>query len=1053
MPKGPPVTLRSAAKCPPAVSCKQTPMPVWLSSWLTSGTKAHLSFLAEISLSWPSFERPAWLLLIPPLIVASWWIARRSLAGWNLNRQTFHLVIRCLVITLLCATLAEPHARREAKDVAVVAVLDVSDSVPADQRHLADAFLTSSLSSRSPQDRFGLVTVARDAIVQSLPISSAPRAEVGATGQSDSSRLQKGIDLARTLLPADAAGRLLLLSDGNETTGSLATAARSLVAAGVPIDIATFQYDRSAAVRLNEVVVPSWVRDGDLVNARLVFDSGTTSRGRLSVLLNGEPVDLDPDSPLHSAEITLPPGKQVYSLPLQLPSGPFHRIEAVFEPENRAASIPQLLRAESVVFTSDRGRVLFLTENTQAAAPLIDAISSDNITVETREASTAPHTLAEWSGYDMVVLFDQPAYNFSQAQQEIMARYVHDTGGGLIVIGGPESLGAGGWIGSPLANALPVLLDPPQKRQMPLGALALVIDASGSMGAHVSGTGINQQQIANEAAILGVRALSRLDHVAILAFSDGTQTIVPLTPVADPERIARRIRSIGPMGGTNLFPAVDAAAAELAKSPAGVKHIVVLTDGQTYGDGNSANDIGAQLRRRGITLSTVAIGDQSNDPLLVHLARAAGGRYYNVTSQDSRSVLPQIFMKEAQTVRRTLIWEGAPFVPRIDLSATSMLGISGPLPGISGYVVTADRGGFASVPIRGPQNDPILAQWQHGLGRVTVYTSDAATRWNSAWAAWPTLAPFWTQQAKWAMRPTGDALARVSVDTSSDLARVSLDLFDAAGERLNFAAVRARVVQPPGADAESLSASDVTFRQTAPGRYEARVESSAIGTHLLTIQYAASASGGEQVTGGLRAAITRRSGDEFRSLTPATQLLTDLARQTNGRIHSLDPTGTDLWIRDSLTMPVISRSIWLLFALAAVACFLFDVAARRIMVDLDRIRTQVQALFGRRAVVGSGTLDGLAVAKARSGASIASTSDSHSRSQRSQPRPHTFDHSSLESTSSPGSAGPAPFSAPPKQKPTPTPGAAPPSDDLSPMARLRAAKARSLTQDKDNDDS
>jgi hypothetical protein len=48
-------------------------------------------------------------------------------------------------------------------------------------------------------------------------------------------------------------------------------------------------------------------------------------------------------------------------------------------------------------------------------------------------------------------------------------------GGGLVMVGGPESFGAGGWIGSPLEDALPVRLDPPQKRQMPRGALALVI--------------------------------------------------------------------------------------------------------------------------------------------------------------------------------------------------------------------------------------------------------------------------------------------------------------------------------------------------------------------------------------------------------------------------------------------------------------------------------------------------------------------------------------------------------------------------------------------------
>jgi uncharacterized membrane protein len=992
-----------------------------------AGPSGHQSDAAII---WPTFDRPAWLLLIPPLCLAAWWIARSSLAGWTASRQLLHLAIRCLVLALLCVALAEPRARWKGDDVAVIAVLDVSDSVPADQQRLGVQFLRASLDKRPPQGRLGVVTAARDPFVQTLPTAGLPRLDIGDFGPTDASDLRRAVDLARAVVPADAAGRVLLISDGNPTSAPLTDIAGSLAAAGVPIDVAAVGYDRSALVRIDDIAVPAWVRDGDTIACRIVMHAGRPASGRLTLLLNGEPVDLDPDSPSLAARVDLPPGPTVLSQSIRLPSGPVHRIAAVFEPDDPAASIPQLLRAEGVTFTSDQGRVLILAEDPPQAAPLLAALTADNIKADLRPAADAPRTLAEWSGFDAVVLFNQPASNFSQAQQHSMVRFVHDAGGGLLVIGGPDSYGAGGWIGSPLAAAMPVLLDPPQKRQMPMGALAIIIDRSGSMGAPVGTSGLTQQQIANEAAILGVRALASLDQVAVIAFDDQAQTVVPLTRVRDPQDIARRIRAIGPGGGTNLFPALDAAAAELAKSPAGVKHVIVLTDGQTVGDPQQGLARAAELHRRGITLSAVAIGDQSNDPLLAGLARTAAGRLYNVNSAAANALLPQIFIKEAQTVRRTLIWEGPPFSPTLAAHADSLRGLPSPLPAITGYVVTADRGGLAVVTLRGPEGDPILAHWQHGLGRVMAFTSDAAARWNAAWTSSAAFGSFWQQQLKWVMRPSSDAASRVTIDTRDDRATVSLELFGPDGDRLDLATVRARLVPPPGAQPGPDPSRQVTFRQTGPGRFQAELDALAVGSHLLAIRYDAAADdavGQRPMSGSVRAAIIRRAADEFREPVPNTNLLTELATRTNGRIYRLDPAGADLWAREHARMPEISRTAWLLVAIAAIALFLFDVAARRVTLDLQRLR----ALFASTPQTASASMATLAAAKSRAAATIA---------EHTHPSSHSAATTPAETTR----ASTLP-TAPASPTPTPPPAPAEPEprgQDL--MSRLQAAKKRSL---------
>ncbi len=985
------------------------------------------------------FDRPEWLALIPILCVAAWFLARRTLAGGGGTRRAIHLTLRWGVICLIVAALAQPLVRWRANTVTVVAVLDASASVPADQRALAERFLASSLVKRPPEDRFGLVSVGRDAIVQTLPTNAAPRADLGATGSGDATNLQQGVDLARTLIPSDSAGRLVLISDGNQTSGSLAEASASLLTAGVPVDIALIEYDRSSMVRLEELVVPSWARVEETVSAKIVLSAGAPTSGKLLLSLNGVPVDLDPASDAAGSRVRLDAGRQVLAVPITLPPGSVHRLQAVFEPDDGAGVIPQLLQAQSVIFTSDRGRILVITENPDASAPFVSAISTDNLKVETSAASSGPATLEEWSAFDAVVLFNQPAFNFSQAQQESLARYVADAGGGLLMLGGPDSFGAGGWSSSPVAEVLPLLLEPPQKRELPMGALAIILDRSGSMAAQAGPSG-SQQQLANEAAILGVQALKRLDQVTIVAFDDTAEVIVPLTSASDRASISNRIRAIGPRGGTNLFPAIDAAAAQLAKSPAGSRHIVILTDGQTVGDAGDGLARARTLREKNITISTVAVGDQSNDPLLESLARIGGGRFYSVKVDNAKAVLPQIFITETQVVSRTLIWEGAPFAPSVSVAADSMKGVAESLPPISGYIVTADRGGLSTVALRGRENDPILAQWQHGLGRVTAYTSDAATRWNSAWTAWEGFGAFWSQQLKWVMRPADDSKARLSVESRGDRTRVRLELTDPAGERLNFAHVTARVAPTEGIRDPAASSRQVRLSQTGPGTYEGEVPTAEIGTHIVSVRYQPAA-GGDMSGGTARAAVVRRAGEEFRRPTPDAELMMEVARRTGGKLHKLSPAGAELWSREHLTMPTSSRPVWLFFAIAAITLFLVDVAARRLTIDPERALARVMSLLAPSFAAAPVSLAGLSSAKAR-------VSDELAR--RSQPARAGEAGAFLQDTAetpAPESPAAAPIAPATKQAPAPA-HAAPPRRDApetsqeSTMDRLRDAKRR-----------
>lgn len=910
---------------------------------------------------------PAWLWLLPPTWALVILIGRKSLSSVGSSSRRVALVARLLVVLLVVVTLAEPSWRRASDKLAVTAVIDMSRSVPTRLQSVAHDYIEAAAAAgRGEGDLLGGVTAARSAYVQSLPGPLRAGVETETIGSTDGTNLEEAVRMALAIRPSDAAYRLLVITDGNETDGSLLAAAETARAMGVPIDVMPLSYRYEGEVIVERVETPTTARMGDLINARVTIQATRATQGTLTILINGTPIDLNAAGPELGVPVTLDAGSNTLVVPLGVTRRGPQEIAAVFEPAEGERGIGDAIdennRAGSITFFSGEGRVLVIAESERESADFIAALEAERIGVDSALAEQAPGSLIEFNAYDAVVLCNVPAYALSEAQQIALRLYVEDGGGGLLMTGGPDSFGAGGWIGSPLEDALPIQLDPPQTRQMPMGALAIVLDASGSMGQPVGGSGLTQQQIANRASTAAVDTLSRLDQIVVIAFSGMYDIIVPLTRVDDKAGISNRIERIGPGGGTNMFPAIEAAYEQLARSPAGVRHIIVLSDGQTEGDPRAALTNAAEMHARGTTISTVVIGDGANDQLMYQLAQRGGGRFYPVTGAQAVVDLPKIFVKEAQTVKRSLIWEGDPFEPALTgMPSAAMTGVTG-VPSIRGYVVAADRqDGLAIVTLRGPEDDPILAQWQRGLGRVLAFTGDVTTRWSPDWPAWPGFRSFWGEHIRWVMRPSGSAEARTRIEQLGDESLVTVDLsMPDTGERINFATIRGRVSGPGG------SSQDVTLRQEGPGRYVGRFESADPGSYIVGLRYVSPGTETLAPTeGSVQAAVTKPFTDEFRALEDNAALLRQIAERTGGRVLDADPARANLWLREGLTRPVARQSIYLLCALLAIGFFLIDVAVRRVRLDLGVLRAAVNKAFGPSAVQESASAGALREARAK----------------------------------------------------------------------------------------
>ena len=933
-----------------------------------------IASLASLVIGPIEFALPAWLWLFVPAAIFVVLIGRKSLSAIGSGSRRAALFFRLIVVALIVCTLAEPSLREESDKLAVTAVIDMSRSVPMAKQSVAEEYVNEAAAvNRSRKELLGHVTATRDARSHGIPSERQVMLDAGDIGSTDATNLEEAMRVALAIRPEDAAYRLMLITDGNETDGSLLAAAESARAMKVPVDVLPLTYRYEGEVIVERVETPMNARMGELINARVTIQSTRRTKGALTILINGTPIDLDPQSDALGVGVELTPGSNTFEVPLGVTKRGPQEISAVFDPSDDERGFGDVIeennKAGSITFFSGEGRVLVLSESPQESAELVSALEAERIGVDLLMADQAPVSLVEFNAYDAVVLCNVPAYAFSEQQQQAMKQYVEDGGGGLVMTGGPSSFGAGGWIGSPVEDVLPVQLDPPQTRQMPRGALALI------MHSIEMPEGVYYGKKTAEAA---AGALSRLDYVGIVeyaGFGGGSEWVYPMSLRGDGSAVRAAINRLQFGDMPDMHPSAQLAYDGLVAADAGQRHAIIVTDGDPSPPSR------ALLQKyvdAGITISTVGVFPHSGGPnspdlkRLKDIAEFTGGRYYGITTSTQLATIPKIFIKEAQTVKRSLIWEGNTFEPTLTgMPSAPMTGV-GAVPGIRGYVVTADRqDGLAVTTIRGPQDDPILAHWQRGLGRVVAFTGDTTTRWSPQWSGWSGNRSFWGEHIRWVMRPTGSAEARTRIEQIGDESVLVVDLAKPdTGERINFATIKGRVAGPDG------DSQEVVLRQDGPGRYVGRFDSSNPGSYIVGLRYVSSDNTtGARTEGSVQAAVTKPFTDEFRALEDNAGLLRQIAERTGGRVLNPDPQLANIWLRDGLVMPVSRQPVFLTCALIALGFFLLDVAVRRVRLDLGVLRAVGTKAFGKSAAQETESVRNLREVRAKAQAKMASSKD------------------------------------------------------------------------------
>jgi uncharacterized membrane protein len=479
-------------------------------------------------------------------------------------------------------------------------------------------------------------------------------------------------------------------------------------------------------------------------------------------------------------------------------------------------------------------------------------------------------TLADLSAFDLLVLDNVPAFQLSHAKLENIEKYVRDLGGGLWVVGGSQSYGAGGYFRTPLERVLPVDMRPPARLEMPHVALLFVIDKSGSMGAGAEGS--TKLDLAKAAAIAAADIMNPSDQVGILAFDANWDWALPFRQVGKGEWLSSGLAALQSDGGTDLYKAMLEAERGIAGKQAAIKHVIVLSDGLT--DKADFNSLVGKMARDGITVSTVSVGNDADVQLMADIAKVGKGRGY--VALDPQTI-PQIFTTETLLISRDLLIEKT-VIASVAAPTGPLKGIpQNNLPALRGYVLTYPKP-RAELLMRADK-DPLLVAWRYGLGRVMAFTSDLSGRWGREWVGWRAFPQWASQISRDTMRKILDARMRTDFRAEADTVTIVTDLASGEGKFLNHLKLKANITAPDRSTAEQ------TLRQSAPGRYEGQFTPTERGIHFVTLY--AEGNANEPAVAVATVPYIAPYPKEYRELKPNLSLLSRLAEETGGEM--LDP--------------------------------------------------------------------------------------------------------------------------------------------------------------------
>ena len=945
-------------------------------------------------------QEPWWLLLLL-LIPLLLWTSIRNLITLGPARRWIVLGLRCALIVLLAFALSEAYGRKPNDSVTVIFLWDRSLSMPPEFESGKDLreqrlfnFINQSVAMRGTKhagDRVGVIVFGKQPRVE-LPPGSVPK--LGFTkvlSQIDNTYtdIAAAMKLALASFPEGAGKRIVLISDGNENLGRAEEQARIAKQNGVQVDIVPIAAGRK---HQNEILVvrieaPALTEKDSRLPLRVVIRSFhpqvVVARVNLRKITFDPALDGKEDEEeraRNSTIVKLRQGLNVYSfqqagakddtafayeatvIPLHVETdqGAFvHKGLPGDRVDNNEARVTVMSRGQRTILLleSEKGKHQLLVDRLRALKSGLKVVT---LTINERledkkEGINELHNLTKGDNerlatfltkFDAIILANIPADSLSEDEQKVIRSTVHDQGTGLVMIGGNQSFGAGGWQNTEIEKALPVNMELKSMKIEGKSGLVLIMHAS-----EMAEGNAWQRKIAK----LALEKLSPMDMVGQIHYDhgfnggrSGHRWHIGFQEIAgNRNRLLRLVDSMEPGDMPDVDPAFLMAHKELTNPEyqLGTKHIILISDGDHW---DASRQMINKLNTAKITCTTVCITThgQAEVKKMAAVALATKGRAYHI--KDPKE-LPAIYIRETRLVSQSFVHEDKKgFGSRILERDGPTERMANPPPLLYGFVRTTPKeSSLVKVLIEtdkiGQYKFPILAAWPYGLGRSVAFTSDARTIpqgqafWDKDWANSDVHARFWEQTVQWVLRPTetGKHLF-LTTEHKDGKIRVVVEAQEEDKTPITDVELKAGITSPAFKVKDDRKF-DLKFEQKNSGVYEAEISADEVGAYFINIQ-AKWKKDGQEVTDNVRAGVTIPYSPEFAEMESNAGLLEKIREMTGGKTYRddaeiLDQVAHSVEVfRPTPQSHASLQALWPLLVFLAGLCLLCDVAIRRIAI-------------------------------------------------------------------------------------------------------------------------
>lgn len=825
--------------------------------------------------------------------------------GWNSRLMMTHrrritlLVLRFVILLLLFGALVQIIATKYEKALSIVLVTDTSQSIPKEEINRATNIVKQIWSQKGgvPVRLLNFDYRTAEATTQ----DAAPK--IKAISEKPGTDIARAIHTGQDLFKENTHNRAVLFSDGNETRGDALFEAGTAKVRGMQVDVVALNTRIDRDIYIESLNLPRIARPGERIKVSATIVSNFATKAKL-ILKQGKGHTL-------TKIIDVTPGSYTYDFDATVRTNYSTSYSAQIEAEGDDHLENNMLSAMLRIVGSPR--ILMFSGKPGSDLSMIEALSSSRLSVRAAPIEQFPASVNGLTPFDLVVLSNVDFLAFGPKHTKTLQTYLGEYGKGLLVVAGentahirPESdkkkkkrkkL--------PIEDLLPVMFKEKKKTEPNPVALLLLIDKSASMARE------NKFGMAIRAAKDTINILTDRSKIGIILFDDFPRWAIPFQSAENRETIATELDRYGVDGGTSIYPAVKEAYATLKPLPNKVKHVILLTDGYSLSTFDNNAHLLQYMADKKITVSTVALGKESDKEHLKKIAKMGKGRFYYT---EDISQIPKIFMEETKSITKTNVVENE-FLPELVKRGQMLTGIDfTSMPKLYGFN-SAKPKPTSEVYMLAEKKEPLLVRWRYGLGKVSFVATDSGIEWARDWPTWESYQKFWSQIARNSLGDQNRRSYRLETKLEDDQAVVTVDALDQNGNFINDLDLTLEVSPPEGEQIE------VALKQTRPGGYSGRFDLSGYGEHSFQVN----AKEKTTIKGEGIGRVFLSPPTEFISQAPNTPLLKKIAKITGGRYN---PSAEQILEMPEQTYPR-NIPVWPYLLYATLGLFLLSILIRR----------------------------------------------------------------------------------------------------------------------------